>query len=196
MKYLIPILVALFSLSSCSRQSSRQAPSADKRAQSGNSDLADNFKGNVSLTAGVDQATSGNAAHFYWYDSDGKKESLEDLKGKTVLINFWATWCGPCKAELPDIENLSHEYASRGLVIIGVSVDKGGNLLSDVSNFVSRHGLTYQIVIDDDNVADAYGNINAIPTSFLVDKDGKIVDKWVGTRDKAFFESTVSKYLD
>ncbi len=138
----------------------------------------------------------GQPADFCWYSSDGKRVSLSDLKGKTVLINFWATWCGPCKAELPDIETLSRNCDPRGLVVIGVSVDKGGSLLSDVSSFAAQNGLTYQIVIDNDNIARAYGNINAIPTSFLVDKAGKIVEKWVGMRDRAFLETTIGKYLD
>jgi len=190
MKYLIPLLAAIFLLSSCSRQQTRGSSS------SSSSDAANNFKGNVSLTAGVDPVSGETASNFYWYDSNGKKISLGDLKGKTVLINFWATWCGPCKKELPDIQNLSKAYASKGLVVIGVSVDKGDNVLADVSKFASQYGLTYQIVVDNGDVANAYGNINAIPTSFLVDKNGKIVDKWVGMRNKAFFESTVKRYLD
>lgn len=190
MKSLVPLLAAFLLISACGKQSAQQESSSNKDATS------KSFKSNVSLVGGVNPASGEGASDFYWYDSNGNKVSLGDLKGKTVLINFWATWCGPCKAELPDIESLSKSYASRGLVVIGVSVDKGGDLLSDVSNFVSQNGLTYQIVIDNDNVADAYGNINAIPTSFLVNKDGKIVDKWIGMRDKAFFESTVTKYLD
>ena len=191
MKYSILLFASLFIITSCSKQPAQRSSSTPAGGVAAN-----NFKDNVSLTAGVAPATGDAASDFHWYDSNGKKISLSDLKGKTVLINFWATWCGPCKKELPDIENLSKTFASKGLVVIGVSVDKGSDLLSDVSNFVSQNGLTYQIVIDNDNVADAYGNINAIPTSFLVNKDGKIVDKWIGTRDKAFFESTVNKYLD
>ncbi len=189
-KILTPLFATLIIFNSCSKQP------APQRLSSNDSNMKNTFKGNVSLDAGVNPASGGLASEFYWYDSNGKKMSLGDLKGKTVLINFWATWCGPCKAELPDIETLSKTYAASGLVVIGVSVDKGSNLLTDVSDFVSQNGLTYQIVIDNDNVADAYGNINAIPTSFLVNKDGKIVDKWIGTRDKAFFESTIKKYLD
>ncbi len=186
----LALLAVLFFSGSCSKQSA-QRESSSSRAVSANS-----FKGNVSLVGEVKAAETGVASNFSWYDSSGKKISLGDLKGKTVLINFWATWCGPCKAELPEIENLSKMYSSRGLIVIGVSVDKSGSPLTDVSDFASQYGLTYQIVVDNDNVADAYGNINAIPTSFLVDKNGKIVDKWVGIRNKAFLESTIKKYLD
>ncbi len=190
MRSLVPLLAAFLLVSACGKQSAQQASSSKNEATN------KSFESNVSLVGGVNAASGESASDFYWFDSNGKKVSLSDLKGKTVLVNFWATWCAPCKAELPDIESLSKSYASRGLVVIGVSVDKGGDLLSDVSSFVSKNGLTYQIVIDNDNVADAYGNINAIPTSFLINKDGKIVDKWIGMRDKSFFESTVTKYLD
>ncbi len=193
MRHLI-ILAAIFLFSSCGKQPARQTPQSSTAQNA----AQNNYRNNVSLVSSVSPASSrpGRDSNFSWYDSDGKQVSLSDFKGKTVLINFWATWCGPCKAELPDLEAVSKEYASKGLVVIGVSVDKGDNLLNDVSSFAAGNGLTYQIVIDNDNIADAYGNINAIPTSFLVNKDGKIVDKWIGTRDRAFFEATVKNYLD
>lgn len=187
MKYLV-IFAATFLLSSCSsKQTPKQTSQSSARVE---------YKNNVSLVSTVSPSAGEIASNFSWYTSDGKQVSLSDFKGKAVLINFWATWCGPCKAELPDIEAINKEYVSNGLVIVGVSVDKGGNLLKDVSDFASSNGLTYQIVIDNDDIADAYGNINAIPTSFLVDKKGRIVKKWIGMRNKSFFESTVKKYLD
>jgi cytochrome c biogenesis protein CcmG/thiol:disulfide interchange protein DsbE len=190
MKNLGPVILTLLFLASCGRQRMQDGSSSNSNT------VADTFRGNVSLAAGANQGPAGTASNFYWRDSSGKKVSLSEMKGKTVLINFWATWCGPCKAELPDLEKLSDAYASKGLVVIGVSVDKGGNLLGDVSSFASQHGLTYQIVIDNDDVAEAYGNINALPTSFLVNKEGKIVEKWVGSRNDAFFKSKVNKYVD
>jgi len=192
MKNIGVVLAAALVLASCGKQ--EQKPSANNSAnQSTNST---DYKGNVSLASGVTPSGGESAADFSWYDDAGKRVSLNDLKGKTVLINFWATWCGPCKMELPDIESLSKEYASKGLVIIGVSVDKGADPLGNVSGFAASNGLTYQIVIDTKDIADAYGNINAIPTSFILDKSGHIVQKWVGVRDKAFFEAAVTKYLD
>ncbi len=192
MRYLLFTAAAVFISTSCSQQSAEKiSPSSGSKTIAEN-----NYKKNVSLVVNVNSGSGEAASDFSWYDSSGKQISLGDLRGKNVLINFWATWCGPCKAELPDIQAINKEYATKGLVIIGVSEDKGGNELSDVYNFAAEYGLTYQIVIDNDDIADAYGNINAIPTSFLVDKNGKIVDKWIGTRDKAFFESTVKKYID
>ncbi len=192
MKYFL-ILATAVALNSCSKPAGKQASAA---STSDAAKPAANHIENVSMVAGVNPSPNGTATDFSWYNGEGKKISLADLRGKTVLINFWATWCPPCKAELPDIEALSKQYSSKGLVVVGVSEDAGKDLLQNVSNFVSQHGLTYQIVIDNNGIADAYGNINAIPTSFIVNKSGKIVQKWVGLRDKAFFESTVKKYLE
>ncbi len=188
----LAILSLLAMLSSCAKQPSTQTQKASTaQAQSGTNHIA-----NVSIVKGVVPIAGKAASDFTWYDSDGKTVSLSDLKGKIVLVNFWATWCGPCKSELPDIEAVSKEYAAKGFVVVGVSEDRGDNLVKDVSDFARDNGLTYQIVIDNDNIANAYGNINAIPTSFLVNKEGQIAEKWIGVRDRAFFESTVRKYLN
>jgi len=190
MRLLTTIIAATFFLSSCGKEPAKQAPQASTTS------APVDYRNNVALVTKVSASSEGIAPNFTWHDSTGALKSLSDFRGKAVLINFWATWCGPCKAELPDVEDLSKQYGTKGLVVIGVSVDKGGNLLGDVSDFVSQKGLTYQIVIDnDDNTVDAYGNINAIPTSFLIDKNGKIVEKWLGARDKTFFQSTIAKYL-
>lgn len=196
MKYFL-LLTTVVALSSCSKPADKHISAASATAAMKPAALLTvNHMDNVSMVASVEPSPKGIASDFSWYNSEGKKVSLAGFKGKTVLINFWATWCPPCRAELPDIEAISKQYSSKGLVVIGVSEDSGNNLLDNVSNFVSQHGLTYQIVIDNNKIADAYGNINAIPTSFIVNKAGKIVKTWVGLRDKAFFESTVKKYLD
>lgn len=180
-------------LSSCA---AKKVPEQTQEAAAAKAATNALYANNVSMSAGVNAAAGTNSTNFSWYDRDGKMVSVNSLKGKTVLINFWATWCGPCKEELPDIEAISKQFAPKGLVVIGVSEDRGPGVLKDVSAFVKGHGLTYQIVIDSSDIADAYGNINAIPTSFLVNKDGKIVKTWVGLRDKSYFEATVKKYID
>ncbi len=186
-------LVLLAALSSCA---AKKAPGRSQDPAAAKPAAKASYSNNVSMSAGVKAAEGKNAANFSWYDAKGKMVSLKSLRGKTVLVNFWATWCGPCKAELPDIEAISKQYAQKGLVVVGVSEDRGPDVLKSVSSFVKEHGLTYQIVIDSSNVADAYGNINAIPTSFLVNKQGKIVKKWVGLKGKSFFEATVKSALD
>ncbi len=187
------VLLMAVSLASCAAKPGKKASAASTAAPAPSKAV---YLNNVSATAGVTSEAGKTASNFSWYNSEGMKVSLSSLRGKTVLINFWATWCGPCKEELPDVEAISKQYSSKGLVVIGVSEDNGDSVLNDVSRFAAKHGLTYQIVVDNNDIANAYGNINAIPTSFIVNKAGKIVDQWVGLRNKSFFESTIKKYLD
>ena len=191
-KRLLVLLMAA-SLASCAAKPAKKANVAATNSAALTKAV---YLNNVSATASVSPETGKTASDFSWYNSEGKKVSLTSLRGKTVLINFWATWCGPCKEELPDVEAISKQLSSKGLVVVGVSEDNGDSVLADVSHFAATHGLTYQIVVDNTDIANAYGNINAIPTSFIIDKDGKIVDQWVGLRDRSFFESTIRKYLD
>lgn len=186
------VMLMLIFLSSCAAKS----PKKVVQSSSTKAPVKAGYIHNVSFASSVMPAKGETASNFSWYNSKGQKESLSSLRGKTVLINFWATWCGPCKAELPDIEAISKQFASKGLVVLGVSEDTGPTVLKHVSSFVEDHGLTYQIVIDSINVSGAYGYISAIPTSFIVNKRGQIVRKWVGERGKSFWEYTIKKYLD
>lgn len=186
------ILLMTVSLGACAAKSPKKVEHASAKQAPSKAV----YMQNVSFASTITPSKGKSASNFSWYNSEGKKMSLDSFKGKTVLINFWATWCGPCKAELPDVEAISKQFAEKGLVVIGVSEDTGPNVLKDVATFAKKHGLTYQIVIDSINVSNAYGFISAIPTSFIVNKEGQIVDKWVGERGKAFFETTVKKYLD
>ncbi len=107
---------------------------------------------------------------------DGKEIALSDYRGKIVLINFWATWCPPCKEEMPLFESVYRKYKDRGFEILAISTD--GNL-EPVKKFVKEFGLTFPILHDDRNVANLYG-VQGLPTSFLIDRDGKIVKVRLG----------------
>lgn len=131
------------------------------------------------------------APNFTWKDSTGKTVDFDSFKGKVTLINFWATWCGPCKRELPDLVALSSELASQNVKIIGVSTDRGANVVDEVSAFVKEHGLTYQNVIANADLEEAFGNIRAIPISFLIDAHGKISQTIVGLRSKEFYAQAI-----
>jgi thiol-disulfide isomerase/thioredoxin len=103
---------------------------------------------------------------------DGKKVSLSDYKGKPVFVNFWATWCEPCKLEMPWLEEFSKKYAAQGLIILGISTDDAAK--SVVASTVKKLGVTYPILLKDDKVEDAY-SIEFDPESFYVDKTGKVM---------------------
>ena len=144
----------------------------------------------VSVTKRTDKVSN-----FSWKDSTGKTIDLDSYRGKVTLINFWATWCGPCKMELPDLIAISKEMADKGVKIIGVSTDRGANVLEDVSSFVAEKGIPYQIVISNEELDEAFGNIRLIPTTFVVDTDGKIVQTIVGARSKAAFIEAINAIL-
>ena len=110
----------------------------------------------------------------------GGTQSLNDLQGKVVFLNFWATWCGPCREEMPSMEALYNRYKDRGLEIIAVN---SGEKQTDVFNFMKNNKLTFPAWLDEDaRISISYG-IQAIPTSFLIDRDGKIILRLVGSID-------------
>jgi thiol-disulfide isomerase/thioredoxin len=141
------------------------------------------------------QLRDGIVPNFSFTDANGQTTNFDSFKGKVTLVNFWATWCGPCKMELPDLIALSKEYADQNVRFIGISTDRGSDVLEDVRTFVQKSGISYQIVIANDDIESAYGNINAIPTTFIVDENGKVVESFVGVRSKAFFTDALNKAL-
>ena len=129
-------------------------------------------------------------------DVNGNVVSFDQFKGKVVVVDFWATWCGPCRTEIPGYVKLQKKYAKDGLVIVGMSVDTQGPKV--VKDFIAQHGVDYQIVMADDDVEEAFGGdqpIEAIPTTFIIDRDGKIRDRKTGAEETAEYEKTILQYL-
>lgn len=126
-------------------------------------------------------------------DLAGREISAASLKGKVVVVDFWATWCGPCVKEIPGYIALQKKYAEKGLVIVGASVDQAGPAV--VKKFVARHGMTYPVGLADDKLVEAFGGFDAIPTTFLIDRDGSIRHKKTGAMDPAEYEKLVQSLL-
>jgi peroxiredoxin len=134
---------------------------------------------------------SGAAPGFKLVDVNGKSVSLADFKGKVVILDFWATWCPPCKREIPDFIKLQSEYGSKGVQIVGIALDQPNK----VNAFVKENGMNYPVLMGTNEVAASYGGVEAIPTTFVIDKNGKIVTKYEGFRPKETFESQIKKLL-
>lgn len=139
-------------------------------------------------------ARSTVAPDFSLEGLDGKTMRLSDLRGKAVLLNFWATWCGPCKIEMPWFVDLQNQYGSQGLQIVGVAMDDASK--KDIGKFAKDMGVNYPILIGKESVGDQYGGVPALPETFLISRDGKIVDKIIGLRGKADIEEAIRKTLD
>ena len=122
---------------------------------------------------------------------DGKKIALSDLKGKVVLLNFWATWCAPCRAEMPDIIRLQNKYKDRGLVVLGLSADEGKR---DIEAFLKENPLPYPVAQVTREQGIAF-DVSPIPTSILIDKSGTMVFDVEGYDKSLNFDELVEKYL-
>ena len=109
---------------------------------------------------------------------DGGTLRLGDYRGRVVLLNFWATWCPPCRAEIPDLNRLQDELGPAGLNVIGVSLDEEG--FEAVRPFAEEYKVTYPLVVDDGAVAAQYGSLQGLPTTFVVDRNGQIVRRVIG----------------
>jgi peroxiredoxin len=118
------------------------------------------------------------APDFALKDADGKTVHLSDYKGKVVLLDFWATWCGPCRIEIPWFEELERTRKDKGLAVLGVSMDDNG--WEDVKPFLAQMKVNYRVVIGNDATASAYGGVDSLPTTFLIDKQGKIAAIHIG----------------
>ncbi len=135
----------------------------------------------------------GSAPNFALKTADGRTVELRALQGKVVVVNFWATWCGPCKAEIPGMMKVYEKYRNQGLEIVGIALDNGG--WNDVNPFVARMNMTYPVVLGDESVTNSYGGVDAIPTTVIVDREGNIAVRHVGYLTQDEFEKQIRNLL-
>ncbi len=149
----------------------------------------------LAAAPGIGHQSTANKAAPEWQlkDLNGKPVNLSDFKGKVVILNFWATWCPPCRQEIPGFIALQKQYADKGLVIVGVSLDEGGAAV--VNSFVKKMRINYPVVMGDQKTAAAYGGIQVVPTTFVIDKNGKIAAQHDGGADRATFEGEIKPLL-
>jgi thiol-disulfide isomerase/thioredoxin len=155
----------------------------------------DSTGGSTRITPAVasDGWTGKSAPEFALYTLDGRSVKLSSLRGKVVLLNFWATWCAPCRVEMPWLVDFSRRYQHQGLEIVGVSVDDGDR--DRVATFVRARNVNYTIVLKDKAVNDAYGGLRFLPQTFFIGRDGKVIKRTYGVLGKEDFEDDIRQAL-
>jgi thiol-disulfide isomerase/thioredoxin len=125
----------------------------------------------------------------------GKTMKLSDLKGKAVLVDFWATYCEPCKVEMPWFADLQKKYGPQGFQVVGVTMDDEDVTEETIAGFARKLGVNYPILRGTERAADLYGGIDGLPMSFFIDRSGKIVERELGLVDKSVLEDNIKKSL-
>ncbi len=131
------------------------------------------------------------APDFTLVSVEGDTIRLSDFRGQVVILDFWATWCPPCKAEIPSFIEIYNEYRDRGVVILGVALDQPAK----VRKFYEDYQMNYPVVIGNRSLAARYGGITGIPTTFVIDPEGRIYRKYVGYRPKQVFVNDIEHLL-
>ena len=134
------------------------------------------------------------APNFSLKDSDGNAVNLADYRGKVVLVNFWATWCGPCEAEIPWFIEFEKKYKDQGFAVLGVSMDDDG--WKSVRPYVASHKINYRVMIGSEVVSQQFGEIESLPTSFVLDREGRIASNHIGLVDKVDYQNEIVKLLE
>jgi len=149
--------------------------------------------GAVEETPVAEQITSVAGPNWTLPRLDGSLIKSEDLRGKVMVVDFWATWCPPCRAEIPGYISMQKELADEDLVIVGVSLDEGGPAV--VQRFADQMGINYELVMGDREVVRAFGGVQVIPTTFLIDREGRVRHRKEGMMSREDYEAIVREVL-
>jgi peroxiredoxin len=133
------------------------------------------------------------APNFTLKDASGASVELSSYRGKVVLLNFWATWCGPCELEIPWFVEFEQQYRSKGFEVVGVSMDDDG--WPAVKPFIAAKKINYRILLGDDSVTQLYGGVDALPTSFMIDRNGRIAAVHVGLAGKDEYSNEIQTLI-
>jgi peroxiredoxin len=161
--------------------------------------ISRNQKAGLQPPEAPEVAVGQKAPEFELKTLDGKTAKLSDYKGKAVLLNFWATWCEPCKIEMPWLVGFNQQYGPQGFTVLGVAMDDDADkkdwVQKDIQKFTTEVKVNYPILLGNSKVGDTYGGVPFLPEIFYIDRNGKIVEHAVGLKGKAEIEDNIKKAL-
>jgi peroxiredoxin len=134
------------------------------------------------------------APDFTLRDAEGRQVKLSDYTGKVVLLNFFATWCAPCRVEIPWFMDFEKEFKDRGFAVLGVSMDEDG--WEAVKPYIERMRVNYRVLMGDSLVSDLYGGVDSLPTSFMIDRNGRVARVHVGLVNRSEYQNDINALLD
>lgn len=138
--------------------------------------------------------TGHTAPDFELKDIHGKMVKLSDFRGKAIVLNFWATWCAPCKTEIPWFEDLQDKYGNQGLTVVGVALDESSD--EEIANYAKEMKINYPVLLGKEETSDLYGGVDALPTTFYIDRNGKIITSIPGLIDRKEIEDYIIRALN
>tara|TARA_B100000945_G_C20355544_1_gene584460 strand:+ start:668 stop:1279 length:612 start_codon:yes stop_codon:yes gene_type:complete len=148
---------------------------------------------NSNLSGKNNNQSENLAPNFTLLDTDGNNVSLSDYKGKVVIINFWTTWCGPCRYEIPDLVQLYEKY-NQDLIVLGISLDYDGPAV--VPQFEERiGGVNYPLLYGNNNISNLYGGVTGVPTTFIIDRNMQVFKKYLGYRSPEVIEKDINELI-
>jgi thiol-disulfide isomerase/thioredoxin len=175
------------------RPQAAQTADAPKPADQGDAAAEKRIQAILDGLAGHPESSGEQAPLLRVKDINGRKLTPEDFKGKVVLINFWATWCPYCKAEIPELVRLQDKYGWAGLQVVGIAIK---DTESKVKDFANANGINYPLAMGDESLKATYGGVNGLPTSFLISRDGRIFQKIIGApMDVSVFDRSIQSLL-
>lgn len=204
------VALATLVLISCAKKeepAKEAAPQVTERRQQSQpdagtaSEATESTSKNVFPVGTVVEQKAKNPVDFAWKEADTEKKFSEMAKGKVVFVNVWGTWCPPCRAEIPDLIEISKDLKDKDFIMIGVAVERDASqALVTVNNFVKQSGIPYLVFVDNENrlvseYEKNFGTIEGVPTTYIFDKKGKLSELIVGSKTKDEFMSYINKLL-
>lgn len=186
-------IASMIGLVSCNKETNEQKSGTP---QTNTPSAGNNAK--VYLLSSVDKANGKIAADFSWMQ-DGKQIKFSEFaKDKYVLLNFWGTWCPPCRRELPDLVAIAKELENKNFAVLGIALERSevpSEAQAGVAEFWTKNSLYYPVIIGNGEIAESYGGISAVPTTFLINNKGEIVTMIEGSRSKEEFLAEINKMM-